>query len=743
MIAKPVTFDMKTNRRAPSGTSSVHSSLEVDHMVALFNAGRHSEVEKLAVAMLDRSPDFGFAWKALGAAQKAQGKDALLALQKATRLLPGDADAHCNLGAALHDRHQFDAAVAHHVRALELTPDSALAHCNLGNSLWNLGRLDEAMACFRRAVEIKSDYAEAHASLGSALLERGQFENAVACIRRALEINPGFVAAYNNLGNALLHLAQHDGAAESYRRALEIFPNFAETHNNLASALRKSGHFDDAVASYRQAIAIMPSVADMHKNLGNTYKDLGQFDNAAASYRHALAIRPDIAEVHNNLGLVLQSPQEFEEVVACFHSAACMQPDFAEAYYNLAVALRHINRNKAEANCNRALEINPNLVVAMILAADFMIDQGQFPQAEELLRRVIAIEADSADSAEAWARLAGLRKLTSADADWLAEAQRLIAKNLPPSREASLRFALGKYFDDVKDFDEAFLNYRRANALLKQHEPKYDRQGHAQRIEQTRHIYDKAWLNGNRRNADIDTSKRPVFIVGMPRSGTSLAEQILASHPSVFGAGEIAFWNAASEMLDANMFDASVRDKNLDLTALEDLQRDYLQLLARYSTDALRVIDKMPANFMSLGLIHAALPNAKIIHMQRNPIDTCLSIYFQFFNSKHPYSYDLEDLAHYFMAYRRIMEHWQTTLPGDAILHVPYEGMIEDQEGWSRKMLDFIGLPWDERCLDFHQNMRTVATASNWQVRQKINTASVERWRNYEKYVGPLLGLMH
>lgn len=727
MIAKPVRSDTKNVQPAVSAAAP----LEVDRIIAHFNAGRYVEVEKLATALLNQYPNFGFAWKALGASLKVQGKDALFALQKATELLPDDADAYCNLGAALHDLQQFNAAITCQFRALELSPNFALAHYNLGNSFWNLGKLEDAKASFHRAVEIKFDYAEAEANLGSTLLELGQFEEAISCNRRALEINPAFGAAHNNMGNALLHLSRHDDAAESYRRALEIFPNFAETHNNLGSALRKLGQFEDAALNYRQAIALMPSVAEMHKNLGNTYKDLEQFDNAVASYRHALAIKPDAAEVHNNLGLVLQSSQEFEEIVACFHRAASVQPDFAEAYYNLAVALRHLYRDKAELNCDRALALNPDLVVAMILAAEFMIDRGQFSQAEELLSRAITVEPNST---EAWSRLASTRKMTRDDTDWLAETQRLIAQDLPPTREATLRFATGKYFDDVKDFDQAFLNYQRANALLKQHEARYDRQAHTRIVEQTKRIYNKSWLNDNRR--DVATNKPPVFIVGMPRSGTSLAEQILASHPSVFGAGEIAFWNAASELVDAKMSHAALRP-----AILHNLKHDYLQLLARYSPDALRVVDKMPANFMSLGLIHAALPDAKIIHMQRNPIDTCLSIYFQFFNSKHPYSYDLEDLAHYFMEYQSLMEHWQATLPGAAILHVPYEGLIEDQEGWSRTMLDFVGLPWDERCLDFHQNMRTVATASNWQVRQKINKTSIERWRNYEKYIGPLRDL--
>ena len=150
------------------------------------------------------------------------------------------------------------------------------------------------------------------------------------------------------------------------------------------------------------------------------------------------------------------------------------------------------------------------------------------------------------------------------------------------------------------------------------------------------------------------------------------------------------------------------------------------------------MVDKMPSNFLQLGLICAALPNARIIHMQRNPIDTSLSIYFQHFEAAHGYANDLDDIAHYYRQYRRLMQHWHATVPAGSILDVPYEELVEDQELWSRKMVDFVGMPWDPQCLDFHQNDRTVGTVSNWQVRQKINKSSVQRWRNYENLVGPL-----
>jgi hypothetical protein len=228
-------------------------------------------------------------------------------------------------------------------------------------------------------------------------------------------------------------------------------------------------------------------------------------------------------------------------------------------------------------------------------------------------------------------------------------------------------------------------------------------------------------------------SELPVFIIGMPRSGTSLTEQILASHPSVVGAGEVRFWDRALAALETAGLD-SKRAASL----IPAMARDYLERVRTLSGSALRLIDKMPGNVFYAGLIHAALPRARIIHMQRHPIDTCVSIYFQNFFEAAPYAHDLEELAHYYCEYLQITNHWRSVLPASVLLEVPYEGLIEDQEGWTRRMLEFIGLPWDPKCLKFHETERVVITTSRWQVRQELYDASAGRWRNYEKYVGPL-----
>jgi tetratricopeptide (TPR) repeat protein len=566
--------------------------------------------------------------------------------------------------------------------------------------------------------------------LGLALTRQGK--DALQALKMAAQLLPNDAGVHNNLGNALGRLGQLDEAVASYRRALLLSPDFAEAHNNLGHTLLDLGQPDDAAASCRRAIDLKPRYAEAHDNLGSALLGLGRLDEAAASYRRALEIEPGFAETHHNLGNALRGLGELDDAVASYRRALEAEPNFSEAYCDLGIALRLQGRTEeAQASCRRALEINPQSAATFAVLADSSADRGQFAEAEDLFKRAISIEPESP---EAWAGIARLRKMTRSDAAWLAQAQRIAGQTLPARREAPLRYAIGKYFDDVKDFDQAFPNFQRANELTKLRRPKHDRLQLTQVVDAITRSYNPLWLEETRIGAH--ESARPVFIVGMLRSGTTLAEQILAAHPDVFAAGELTYWSSASAA-----YQASALNTGATGTLLRKLTGDYLRLLEGLSGDALRVIDKMPTNFAFLGLIHAALPNARIIHMRRNPIDTCLSIYFQDFETAVSYANDLEDLAHYYTEYLRMMKHWRLVLPEEAILDVSYEGLVNDQEAWSRRMLEFIGLPWDPRCLDFHETHRTVITASKWQVRQKITGASVLRWRNYEKFLGPLLRL--
>ena len=667
-------------------------------LFALLAAGRNAELERGALGLLARHKDFGILWKLLGAALFNQGKDALAALETAAKLLSRDPESQTNLGNVLRAR----------------------------------GRLDEAVSCHRRAIALKSDYAEAHNNLGSALRDSKGLDQAVASYRQAISIKPDFAMAHMNLGDTLLALGRLDEAARSYRRVLQFRPDSVEAHNNLGNALRDSGRLEEAAASYRRAVAIGPDYAKLHNNLGNALLDLGRIEEAVASYSHALELEPDFAKAHSNLGSAFRELAKLDEAEASYRRALAIRADSSEILTNLGVVQRLQGRaEEAEASLRRALSIDPGATPTITSLAELYADRGQFAEAENLYKRAYA---GHPESAQAWAGLAALRKMTSEDSAWIKEAQRIAQRPLRPRDEAHLRYAIGKYFDDVQDYEQAFVSYRRANEIAKAYSPPHDRQHLARTFEFTTRLYDREWLD--RAKVTSNSSSRPIFIVGMPRSGTSLAEQILASHPAVFGAGELSFWKTASLQVGS-----AALESGFDGSVLAKLADEYLQLLTGLSLDASRVVDKMPANFAHLGMIHAALPNARFIHMRRNPIDTCLSIYFQNFHVAHSYANDLEDLAHYHHEYQLLMQHWRSILPPSAILEVSYEALVADQETWSRKMLDFVGLPWDPACIDFHQTNRRVSTFSKWQVRQKISKTSVERWRNYAPFVGPLMHL--
>jgi tetratricopeptide (TPR) repeat protein len=555
-----------------------------------------------------------------------------------------------------------------------------------------------------------------------------QGKDALVALTKAATLLPRDAAAHNNLGNALAVLGRLDEAMTSFRQALFFRPEFPEAHNNIGNVLLDLGQLDQAAASYRQALELKPDYAEAFNNLGHAERGLGRLDDAVACFRQAIVLRPDFVDAHNGLGMALRDLARLDESVVSYRRAIELDSAFADAHSNLAIALRLQGRTaEAEASCRTALQINPTSVQTIVVLAESRGDQGQFVEAEALFQRAVALEPNAP---EALAGIPRVRKMTPADSQWLAQALRAATQPLAPRQEVPLRYAIGKYFDDVGEFEQAFVNYRHANELTAKYRAKHDRQQLTQAVDWAIHSSNKRW--SSRRDGQDKSSTRPIFIVGMVRSGTTLVEQILASHPGVFGAGELDFWNNAAALHHSELGD------NMSANVLGQLADDYLRLLEHLSPDALRVIDKMPANFLHMGLIHSSLPNARFIHMQRNPIDTCLSIYFQHFETGHSYANDLGDLAHAYGQYLRVMSHWRQLLPTDTVLDVPYEALVTDQETWSRKIVEFIGMSWSPRCLEFERTSRTVVTASKWQVRQKIHSGSIERWRNYEKFLGPL-----
>ncbi len=603
-------------------------------------------------------------------------------------------------------------------------------------ALHQTGKLDEAKAAYQSMLTENPADSDALHYLGLISFQQGDYADAARLIEQAIQLNGNVPAFHFNLGNAYKQVGQLDSAIDAYRRATQLDPGFLKAHLNLGLALQAQGKFDAAVESYRKVIALKPDHADAHNNLGLALQALGKPDMAVVHYRKALAIEPDFAEAHNNLGIALQAQGKLGEAIESYHQALALKPDLAEAHNNLGNTLREAGLlDKAGEHYHQALALKPGYAEAHVGLAYLNLDFGNFEAARAALLRALECRPEHP---VAWAMLASLRKMAPADESWLNTALRMVSQGnsaLSGKETYNLWFAIGKYYDDTRQYDPAFSAYRQANALKRQIEGGFDRAGFSRLIDALISTYTADFIRQQREEAS--PSERPVLIVGMPRSGTSLIEQIIASHPAAFGAGELTFWG---QQATANM--AAILSGNygpgLVAHAASECER-YLQSL---SATAERVVDKMPDNFLRLGFIATVFPQARIIHSQRNPVDICVSIYFQNFVSGHSYGTDLADLAFYYREYNRLMRHWRNALPAERLLEVPYEALIDDQAGWSRRIIEFIGLEWDERCLDFDKTERAVGTASNWQVRQKIYNTSKARWRHYEKHLGPLLGLL-
>jgi tetratricopeptide (TPR) repeat protein len=706
---------------------------EIGALVALVNQNRFSEAEHGARTLIARHPSAGMLWKLLSVALLRQGKEALQALRRAAELLPHDAEAHGNLGAALHDQGRWAESLVSLSKSLAIHPHDAQVLVDAANATKALGRAHEAIALYEQALRSNPRSIEAHNNLGNGFLELGQLDDAVNCYQRALKIAPQDAQIHCNLSNALRRSGRLQEALASCRRASALDPKLSVAHNTLGLIFAALGQLEQAVASYRQALKLNAQDVEALNNLGNVLRDLGDCREALSLYARAIELEPRSAVSHCNLGHALLEFRRIHEAAASYARALELQPESASMHLSLAAALRLQRRTaEAEQHCQAALALDPNQVDALSLLGELRADRGEFSAAQELFQRAIAIDPDFPF---AFFSIAAHRKMSGDDTAWLMGAEALLAKRQPLRHEINLRYALGKYFDDIGQYEHAFSNYRQANELSKRYGSDYDAAKLTQRVGEIIDSFDAAFLR--QRQSFACDSEIPVFIIGMPRSGTSLTEQILASHPAVFGAGELTFWGSAFAAYEA----AGLKSRS-GASMMPGIAGDYLQRLMSLSGEARRVIDKMPANFLYAGLIHAAFPRARIIHMQRHPIDTCLSIYFQNFFNREPYTNDFANLAHYYGEYLRVTGHWRALLPSATLLEIPYESLIADQEGWTRRMLDFVGLPWDSKCLDFHLTNRVVITTSKWQVRQKIHAASAGRWRNYEKFVEPLMRLV-
>ena len=536
----------------------------------------------------------------------------------------------------------------------------------------------------------------------------------------------------------VLRLTYQDSGTRGY--APDVVPaGLAGSRESRARLLSEGdehlarGACAEAMQCYQELLGLDPRNAAALTSLGAACARLGRYGEAEHHLRRAVRISRGSPAAYFNLAGVLQSTGRYRESELPLRRALELKPAYTEARISLGMTLVLLGRLAQARDCyQKALKVVPRDTQALVGVGQIEALVGRFDAAEAAFRRALEIDPKSS---YAWAALVWLRKMTPADANWLKHAEEIIAGELQPLDECTLRYAMGKYCDDVGEFARAFRNYERANTLQKMRTPPYDAAERSRRVDELVKSYAPDALR--QAAAGGSDSRRPVFVIGMPRSGTSLVAQIIGSHPSAHPAGELDFWETAfhkhEKVTHAAVPDGSLRRK---------LAVEYLQVLTAESHSALRVIDKAPINSDYLGLIHCVFPGAGIIYVRRNPIDTCLSCYFQQFQSSLNYATDLSDLAHYYREHRRLMAHWRRALPQETLLEVPYEQLVSDQEKWTRRILEFIGLPWDDRCLDFHMTQSTVLTASYWQVRQTIYHNSIGRWGNYQEFIAPLLSLI-
>ncbi|MBS0376935.1 MAG: tetratricopeptide repeat protein [Proteobacteria bacterium] len=698
-------------------------------LIDLLNTGQAAQAEAGAREALTSAPGDGYLWKVLGVAQLRQDKDARIALERAAELLPQDPESHFNLGAALRRRGEWEAALARFRQALILNPRSVDALFEAGDAQRALGRPAEAVALYQAALQIDPRRVEGYNNTGNALLELGRTQDAVRCYRKALELAPDAPFVLCNLADALRRSGAAAEALEAARRAVSRAPGLAAAHNVLGVILGDGGDSAEAVTQFREALHLDPQSVDVRVNLAGVLEKTGAPQEALALLEDAARRAPQRADVHLALARGLFEARRLPGAAESYARAVALRPEATEARLGLATTLRFLGQTAAaEAQVETVLAREPRHAAALTLLGELRADRGRFEEAQQLFSRALAAEPDFA---MAYSGIAAHRRMQADDRAWRDGVERLLARPLAPDQEIALRTALGKFFDDTGEYDRAFESYRAANERGVRLRRPYDGARLEAHVGQLMALCDAGFVRGS--HPGVTDSQRPLFIIGMPRSGTSLAEQILASHPEVHGAGEVRFWDRA--------FGHSEREGH-GAAVLAQVGLDYLAQVEPPAAGATTITDKLPANFLYAGFIRAVIPGARFIHMQRHPLDTCLSVYFQSFFNVGAYASDLDSLAHYYRQYRRIMAHWRTVLPPQALLEVPYEGLVSDSETWSRRMLEFAGLPWDPAVLEFHRTERVVITASRWQVRQKLNRGSVDRWRHYERHLGPLMPLL-
>jgi tetratricopeptide (TPR) repeat protein len=691
--------------------------------------------------VLQRKPDHAEALHLLGLIAYQQGRldQAVDLIRRAVTLNPHAAPFHCNLAELHRALGELDRAVACCREALRLQPNYPEAANNLGMALLAQKDMSGAAEQFRVALRLRPDDALLHDNLASALRAVGDRGAAIAECNEALRLTPHLAEAHSNLGQMLLERYQRPQALFHCREAVRLRPNLAEGHNNLGNVLRELGQIAEAKACYAQALRIAPRLALTYSNLGQALQEEGALIEALACYRQGLAHDPHSARIHAHLASALQEQEEYDSALEHFRHALELAPDYPEAHNGLGSLLHERGRYpEAVAACREVIRLRPDFAAGHVNLGHILEELGSFDEALACFREAIGHDPENVNAYALMATM--LRgKLPAEDQE---AARRLLARpNQPPGRRIPLHFGLAQVLDAQGDYAAAAEHLREANGLSiqlwRRQGLAYDSEAHTRFVDKLRAAFTPEFFTRLRDCGDA--SERPIFIVGLPRSGTTLTEQILASHSRVYGAGELDHAR--------NLFDSLPRLLEMagpSFECLERLDRAMVQRLSGWFLDRLneqdarsdRVADKMPDNYLYLGLLATLFPRARFIHCRRDLRDVAVSCWMQHFRNIR-WASELDDIARRFLDYRRLMSHWRSSLPVP-LLEVDYEETVSDLEGTARRLVAWCGLEWESACLAFHEKERPIRTASLTQVRQPIYKGSVARWKNYEPGLTPL-----
>ena len=627
-----------------------------------------------------------------------------------------------------------EGAIAVCREALAEDPDDINFTALMGAVLLKSRRLDEAEEQLRRAIALAPSFAKPHEDLGLLLLQQRRSEEAEAVLRRAVTLDPDLEQAHFQLGRALLANGKSDEADEAFERCFALNPEKGRLAE--AARLHRSGKVEDAERLYRRVLKDNPKNVTALRLLGVIAMQSGHPENAEELLSKAVRLAPDFTGAIIDLGRLHQDQHRLAEAIECFGKAVETDPRSSHAHFLLAAALAPAARTAAAAAAyRRAIELKPEHAGAWLGLGHTLKTLGRQPEAIEAYRECIRLKPANGES---WWSLANLKTYPLGDEDIRAMEAALETPDLNEQSEVNFLFALAKAWEDREDYGRAWHYYVKGNRRQRMRE-NYDPVQTEVNNDAIVEVFTEEFLAVNEGIGCEDPA--PIFIVGLPRSGSTLIEQILASHSQVEGTAELPYLGRVATSLNRNRADGvnypqAVRE--LKGPNFEALGRRYLEHASLHRVEGLpRFIDKMPNNFPNVGFAHLILPGAKIIDARRHPMDSCLSCYRQLFARGQTFTYDLTEIGEYFLQYQRMMDHWHAVLPG-RVLTVQYEELVSDFDNQVRRLLDYCELPWEEACLNFHETDRPVRTASSEQVRQPIYQGAVGFWRRYEQHLDEL-----